>query len=104
MKHNEIVKNLLNKTDKNVPRAMNLVQDIILDIEKDDKKGMIRFFERMVEETEKTDGQDCLIINGVVFDWKECNKPEMLDEFVDMALNSMRTENSRNKLNSLFMK
>ena len=56
------------------------------------------------KEMKKTEGQDCLLVNGVLFDWKQFNRPEMLGELIDLALNCMSNENSKNKLENMLLK
>jgi len=102
LKHKEIVDNLLSQT-KSVGEAMNLIQDIVEQIEDYDKTGMERFFDKCKEEYDESEGQDYSIVNGILVDWKELNKPEVLGEFVELALNSMSNNTSREKLREILL-
>lgn len=52
----------------------------------------------------ETKGQDCMLVNGVLFDWKELRKPEIVGEFIDLVFNCMSGENSRKKLENMLNK
>ena len=100
LKHKEIVNNLLKRTNK-VITAMNLVQYIVEKVTENDPKGVKKFFNQINREVAETEGQDFLLVNGVLFDWKEFNRPEMLGELIDLALNCMSNEFSRKRLENM---
>lgn len=103
LKHKNIVNKLLKKYN-DICTAMNKVQDIVEKLQEDDPKGVNKFFNKINKEMKKTEGQDCLLVNGVLFDWKQFNRPEMLGELTDLALNCMSNENSKNKLENMLLK
>lgn len=102
LKHKEIVDKLLSQA-KSVGEAMNLVQDIVVELKNYDQVGVQRFFDKCQEEFDEAEGQDYSIVNGILVDWKELNKPEVLGEFVELALNSMSNNTSREKLREILL-
>lgn len=100
LKHKEIVDKLMAKCDS-TGAAMNMVQDIVEKLEEDDSKGVEKFFNQINKEVEETKGQDCLLVNDVLFDWKQLNRPEIVGELVDLALNCMSNETNKNKLRNI---
>ena len=69
----------------NGPKTLNYLQQVLnrpivynLDI-----KGINNFFDALAEEVSLTEGQDCLIMNGKLFDWKEFNDYELVYEFIN---------------------
>lgn len=103
MNNEEIVNTLLKQTNNCVGNAMNLVQDTVEKLEKIDKIGVEKFLNKANEGVDESDGQDYLIVNDKVFDWKKLRNPEVLDEFITMALESMSNEESKNKLKSILL-
>ena len=104
MRNTDIVNNLLKKTNNDTGKAMNLVQDIVEKFEEYDKEGVEKFFTKVNEGVQETEGEDCLIVNDVLFDWRELKKPEVVDELVTLALNCMKTEENKNKLSTMLEK
>lgn len=100
LKHKDIVDKLMKKCG-NAPASMNYIQDVVKEHMKVDKQGVERFFDKISQEDEETKGQDCMLVNGILFDWKELNKPKIVEEFIELALNCMSEDNSRKKLESM---
>lgn len=94
LKHKEIVDHILKKVNS-VSAAMDLVQDIVEEMEEIDSVGVSKFFNIVNREVAESDGQDFLIVNGKLVDWKQLDKEEVLGELVELAMNSMSNENCR---------
>jgi len=103
LKHKSIVDKLFKKCNNDTGATMNMVQEIVLQHKDYDPKGVEKFFIKIKKEVEETEGQDCLLVNDVLFDWKELKRPEPVGELIDLALNSMSNETSKNKLENMLI-
>ena len=101
MEHERIINNLLKyckKSEYPIGKAMNIVQNRVKELIFVDREGVKRFFIKINEEAEISEGEDFRLINGVYFDWKQFNDTNMLNEFIKLAFSCMSNEESRNKL------
>lgn len=103
MKNQKIVEHLLKKTNGDVPAAMDFAQPIIRKVTEMDEEGVDKFFITVHKEMALVEDEDCMLINGRVFDWKESQNPELLDELIDLAINSMSTKDSREELKKVLL-
>ena len=94
LKHKEIVNHILEKVNS-VSAGMDLVQDIVEEMEEIDSNGTAKFFSTVNRDAAESDGQDFLIINGKLVDWKQLDRKEVLGELVELAMNSMSNEKCR---------
>lgn len=94
LKHKEIVDHLLKKVNS-VAGAMDLVQDIVEEMEEIDSDGAAKFFSTVNRDAAESDGQDFLIVNSKLVDWKQLDRKEVLGELVELAINSMSNDESR---------
>ena len=94
LKYREIVEHLLEKVNS-VSAAMDLVQDIVEEMEEIDSNGTAKFFSTVNRDAAESEGQDFLIVNSKLVDWKQLDRKEVLGELIELAINSMSSNKNK---------
>ena len=75
---------------KSTGKVLQLIYDSALEqIEIPSVRNFIEYYQKEYSETE---GEDCIIINGRLFDWKELESNEVIVEFLNLMRRYMSDE------------